>query len=106
MGKRTTAGRRSGFIFRRGETLGRLRALTRAAAFPKWGCTRTSNVLEYRNNRRYFGTVPLLPGKVPKCRIRTMWTTFVLATSLVSTVHFSVMFTKLIMLKPVPYGPA
>jgi hypothetical protein len=30
----------------------------------------------------------------------------VLATSLVSTVHFSVMFTKLIMLKPVPYGPA
>jgi hypothetical protein len=39
-------------------------------------------------------------------RIRTMWTTFVLVSSLVSTVHFSIMYTKVIMLKPVLYGQA
>jgi hypothetical protein len=31
---------------------------------------------------------------------------FVLVASLVSTVHFSVIFTKVMVLKPVPYGQA
>jgi hypothetical protein len=35
-----------------------------------------------------------------------MWTTFVLVSSLVSTVHFSVIYTKVVMLKPVQYGQA
>jgi hypothetical protein len=35
-----------------------------------------------------------------------MWTTFVLVSSLVSTVHFGVMFGKVMTLKPVPIGPA
>jgi hypothetical protein len=90
----------------KGETLGGLRALSKAVVFPKWSCTRTGNVLEYRGIYRYFGTVLLLLGKVPKRKIRTMWTTFVLVSSLVSTVHFSVIYTKVLMLKPVQYGQA
>jgi hypothetical protein len=35
-----------------------------------------------------------------------MWTTFVLVTSLVSTVHFGVVFVKVVTLKPVQFGPA
>ena len=53
-----------------------------------------------------FGTVPLLLGKGPKRNIRTMWTTFVLVSSLVSTVHFSAAYVKVLTLKPVQYGQA
>jgi cytochrome bd-type quinol oxidase subunit 2 len=35
-----------------------------------------------------------------------MWTTFVLVSSLVSTVHFGVMFGRVMALKPVQFGPA
>jgi hypothetical protein len=35
-----------------------------------------------------------------------MWTTFVLVSSLVSTVHFGAMFAKVMTLKPVQYGQA
>ena len=84
---------------------GRL-ALPKGGIFPKWSCMRTGNVLEYRSNRLQFGTVPLLPGPLPKLRIRTMWTTFVLVSSLASTVHFGVMFARVMTLKPVQYGQA
>lgn len=74
--------------------------------FPKWGCSCRGNVLEYRGKSSIFGTVPLLPGFVPKHRIRNVWTTFVLVSSLVSTVHFGVLFLRVMALKPVQYGPA
>lgn len=35
-----------------------------------------------------------------------MWTMFVLVSSLVSTVHFSAMYVKAVMLRPVLYGQA
>jgi hypothetical protein len=35
-----------------------------------------------------------------------MWTTFVLVSSLASTVHFGVMFGRVMTLKPVQYGQA
>jgi hypothetical protein len=35
-----------------------------------------------------------------------MWTTFVVFSSLVSAVHFSVLFTRVMTLKPVLYGQA
>jgi hypothetical protein len=35
-----------------------------------------------------------------------MWTTFVLVSSLVSTVHFGVLFTRVMTLKPVQLGQA
>jgi hypothetical protein len=35
-----------------------------------------------------------------------MWTTFVLVSSLVSTVHFGVTYVWVVTLEPVPYGQA
>jgi hypothetical protein len=35
-----------------------------------------------------------------------MWTTFVLVSSLVSTVHFGALYVKVMTLKPVQFGQA
>jgi hypothetical protein len=47
-----------------------------------------------------------LKGRVPRHKIVAMWTTFVLVSSLASTVHFSVIYLRVLALKPVLYGTA
>lgn len=47
-----------------------------------------------------------MPAAELDASIPSMWTTFVLYTSLVSAVHFSAMYVKAMTLKPVQYGQA
>lgn len=48
-----------------------------------------------------FGTLPLLFVLVQKFKIQAVWTMFVLLSSLVSTVHFSAIYARVMVLKPV-----
>ena len=48
-----------------------------------------------------FGTVPLLLALGRKFKIQIVWAMFVLFSSLVSTAHFSALYARVVVLKPV-----